>query len=286
VPAVQKVREAANRMSSSNNLKQMGLALHMMNDTYGVMPAMVGNYPQQGNGIPSSTNSTSAKHYLGTLQFWMLPFIEQQSTYMAMANNHPDSWWCGLPVKTYISPTDPSMPPNGLIDTGSPRYGTSYAPNEWVFNASVYSTASNHKQLNGNGSSPLGQVAPFASIPKTFQDGTSNTIIFAEKYAVCGSKPTNVATFYWGESGGACNRTGGQGGQGSIPGFYTITTTPQARPSWSANCNPCMLQANTSAGIQVGLGDGSSRLVSTAVSTTTWAAAIMPNDGNPLGSDW
>jgi hypothetical protein len=39
-------------------------------------------------------------------------------------------------------------------------------------------------------------------------------------------------------------------------------------------------------GIIVGLGDGSVRLVGTSISPTTWANAIMPADGNVLGSDW
>jgi prepilin-type N-terminal cleavage/methylation domain-containing protein len=282
LPAVQKVRVAAARMSSSNNLKQMCLALHNMNDTQGVLPASVGNYPNQGSGVAG----TRAGVMLGTTQFFMLPYLEQEDTLKAMANNHPDSWWCGLPVKTYVSPSDRTNPTSGLVDTGSPRYATSYAPNEWVFDANTYVAATNHTQLPGNGRSPQGEVQPTANFAKTFLDGTSNTIVFAEKYAVCGTATNKVASFYWGETGGACNRMGGQGGNGSIPGFYTITVPPQVAPNPFANCNPCMLQTMTSAGILVGLGDGSVRLVNPTISPATWANAIMPADGNELGPDW
>jgi len=272
LPAVQKVRQAAARMSSSNNLKQMGLALHNMNDTNNVLPPMVGNYPAKGAPVGPSNPMRA------TAQFFMLPFIEQSNAYNAMAVNHPDSWWCGFGIKTYISPTDPTEPPNGLIDTGSPRYGTSYAPNEWVFNPQAGYGLTNHIGI--------AETAPTASIPRTFFDGTSNTIVFAERYAVCGSSTTSVASYYWGETGGNCNRVGGQGGNGSTPGFYTITALPQAAPPPFGGCNPCLLQAPSAGGILVALGDGSVRMVSTGVSLATWSNAIRPDDGNVLGSDW
>jgi prepilin-type N-terminal cleavage/methylation domain-containing protein len=285
LPAVQKIRIAAAKLQSSNNLKQMGLAIHNMSDQYNVLPAMVGNYPNQNAGVPNGRGGQTPT-MLGTCQFFMLPFIEQEGAFEAMAFNHPDSWWCGFGIKTYISPTDPSQPPNGEIDTGSPRYGTSYAPNEWVFDSGTYQSVANLTQLPGNGNSPYGQVIPTATFTRTFVNGTSNTILFSEKYAVCGNSTTNVASYYWGETGGACNRTGGQGGNGSIPGFYTITLPPQQRPTMFGTCNPCMLQGSTDGGTCVCLGDGSCRTVSYSVSAATWATAVLPISNTVLGPDW
>jgi len=119
LPAVQKVREAAARMQSSNNLKQMSLALHNMNDSYGLLPASVSNFPANGP-------------VRGTVQYFLLPFIEQDNAYKFMASQHNDSWYCTQGIKTYVAPSDPTNAFTAL-DTGSPRFGTSYAPNEWVF---------------------------------------------------------------------------------------------------------------------------------------------------------
>jgi prepilin-type N-terminal cleavage/methylation domain-containing protein len=280
LPAVQKVREAAARMSSANNLKQMGLAIHNMNDSQGVLPPMVGYYPQStnnGNGVAGSVGNMQ-----GTCFFFMLPYIEQANTQNTMAANPAwnSSWWAAYNIKTYVSPADPSASPTGIFDTGSPRYSTSYAPNETIF-SNTPSTVLAQNQDNW-----YGNTVPYARIPTTFPDGLSNTITFAEKYAACGTGGQgNVSNFCWGETGGSCNRGGGVGGGGSVPAFNTLNV-PQNKPSYFNNCDPCRLQGFYAAGINVGLGDGSVRLVNTGISAATWANAIIPNDGNPLGSDW
>jgi len=82
VPAVQKVRESANRMSCTNNLKNIGLGFHNHESAYGKLP-----HPGQIDSIAGSANSTTYMIHSWCTQ--ILPYIEQESVYKMFDVNGP-----------------------------------------------------------------------------------------------------------------------------------------------------------------------------------------------------
>src|SRR5437667_2508902 len=153
VPAVQKVREAAARTQSINNIKQISLALHGCNDAYKVLPSGTGFFPRNDG---QSWNGAVPTHF--SSHFWfLLPFIEQTNVY----KTYPMGW--GFPsVSTYLNPSDPTMPANGMST-------------QW--SSGGLNTAVNSYVVGGYGQGGW-SATPFANIPRTFRDGTSNTITY------------------------------------------------------------------------------------------------------------
>lgn len=79
LPAVQAAREAARRMSCSNNLKQLGLALHNYHDTYKRFPHNSTFWPPHSGNQYDWSNASK-----GSLLVKLLPFLEQQPLYNQM----------------------------------------------------------------------------------------------------------------------------------------------------------------------------------------------------------
>jgi prepilin-type N-terminal cleavage/methylation domain-containing protein/prepilin-type processing-associated H-X9-DG protein len=270
LPAVQKVREAAARAQCSNNLKQIGLAVHNCNDVYGKLPPIYFQYPSATSGPE------------GTVQFHILPFIEQGNIYnLGVAKggcNHTGVR--NQIIKTYICPSDPS-PQATVINSG---YGIgNYQPSEDSFGRTAGGTM---------------------SIPASFTDGTSNTVIFGERYALCGNPAQLPIPFPPPGLPLACSPgiTGGgewandtrewnyyqreYGATGVAGGCDTATVLWQLQPIWNGNCNPYLYNSGHTGGMNVLLGDGSVRLLSPSMTPLTWDYALQPNDGHVLGPDW
>jgi prepilin-type N-terminal cleavage/methylation domain-containing protein len=249
LPAVQKVREAAARTQSRNNLKQMTLALHNCNDAYGKMPSCSGWFPQQG-----LFNRTPAQH--GTLFYFLLPFLEQSNVYNATSDKSQSSTAI---VKTFIAPGDPSMPGNYLSD-GS-RGATSYAANYFVFGDET-----------GWGGVPLA-LSGMARLPATIPDGASNTVALGERLTICAGIYPRV----WGRD---------EPQSPWSPYVFVLPSLPGFDAHYVNTCNPYGYDMFSSGVIQVSLLDGSVRSITRGISLQTWSNALLPNDGNPMGPDW
>jgi prepilin-type N-terminal cleavage/methylation domain-containing protein len=276
LPAVQKVREAANRTQCVNNMRQLGIATHAIHDAYRALPPLSATSDTATCGSLSGPYQTNNTGY--TIFCWLLPFIEQQNLYnsgqltMAAVKS--------TVVKTYVCPSDPSSP--GGTNSGNSQAVGSYEGNYLVFG-------------NPNTGSFLGA----SRIPATFVDGTSNTVIYGEAYGTCnnsGATP-NAGGSEWAEISlgtgysyapfmcvSATSKATPQL-YSSTPGVATYCNIFQSVPV-SSTCNQLQGQAAHPGGMNVTLGDGSCRFVSANLSQTTWNNVCDPRDGNPLGSDW
>lgn len=127
LPAVQKVRTAASRAESMNNLKQMGTALHHAHDTYQSFPPMLGWYPQKR---PAPNNG------YGTVFFHLLPFIEQKNLHQASRNPATGAFemthrnTAQKRIEVYLNPLDPTVDASGMVNGLA---ATGYGANFQVF---------------------------------------------------------------------------------------------------------------------------------------------------------
>ncbi len=160
--SVQKAREAASRVACMNNLKQLGVAMHLYHDDNNLFP--MGYYPANSGQFT----------YTGW-QLQLLPYLEQSSlwersvTYLAANPSNTDSNAfpaCGFPMKIFVCPSN-TRPLTDLHN------GVTYEVTSYMGNAGT----SSNNPVSGDGILCSGTQHSIGEI----LDGTSNTIAVGER---------------------------------------------------------------------------------------------------------
>ncbi|MCI0380128.1 MAG: DUF1559 domain-containing protein [Gemmataceae bacterium] len=254
LPAVQKVREAASRIESMNNLKQIMLATHeFSNINRGYLPSIDGW--NQGS-----------MSYETSLFISLMPYLEQGTIYARFRSVYGEgSAGSEYVIRVYLSPADPTLP-------GEPMGLASYAANAIVFaprstfrqisdGLSNTITFAEHYSFNCGGFTTFGWSRnENLTLPNlVFRTATFANKAAGDVYPVTLANPPIT--------------------RASIPGL-TFQTAPTQK-----NCDPRIPQSPHPGGMLAAIADGSVRVLGRGMSESTFWGAVTRSGGEVL-NDW
>jgi prepilin-type N-terminal cleavage/methylation domain-containing protein/prepilin-type processing-associated H-X9-DG protein len=280
LPAVQKVREAANRTKCSNNLKQWALAMHTFHDVNHQFPV-------------GATNDNAAKHLVR--QTWVRfvwPYIEESNLTL---NDDPTKPFyvppctvyntlkglTGAYVPLYYCPSDLGADlddPSQTYDRRRGNYVVNWGAIKYDTPAKPTDASAPFAHHNGKREQP--RITKIADI----SDGTSNTLLMSESLKAWSHKDDD-----W--RGDIQNDDG-------VFKFMTINTPNSSSPdvvNWAIpNGDPLMpistagseyssARSRHVGGVNVSMCDGSIRFISNSIFLNTWQALGTMNGGETVG---
>jgi prepilin-type N-terminal cleavage/methylation domain-containing protein/prepilin-type processing-associated H-X9-DG protein len=302
LPAVQAVRDAAQRAQCQNNMKQLGLAVHNFNSVHRSLPPYFGVYPATQGYLYPDWPLPNKTHMYGGWCAHLLPYFEQDNVYnLAMADITSSGWnhdyWdvsnpgtpSGVVTVTYNGHTYTYVTTTGGSYSGYHAHGiwiggvhdATYKVLQCAADPTLsddglvygYWGSTNYlANYNAWGMADTGLWTPIARF-QNITDGTSNTVMFGEGYANCDTIG-RIALYSW-----FYHNFGLDWYQQSNTFMFQDRPLPKDCDNWRA-------QSGHRGGMNVALMDGSVRYVSPQISQASWTLALLPRDGQVIGPDW
>jgi len=238
LPAVQKVREAAARTQCSNNLKQLGLAMHNYHDVNGRFPAAANlplNFYGTGYQYPAPPGGMCGSYPCDgpffSWAFHIAPYIEQENA-QKLFNKNAWPWWQyrpGMPatadntinsivIKTMICPSDPRGNTLVYVDNGSQGGNAALTDYLGVNGRNQFREPAAAGQAGGQD----GILFMNSGVTMTgISDGTANTLLVGER------PPSNTKAYGWMWAG-----------SGDSPWFGTTDVVLGVRERLTPTANP------------------------------------------------